>query len=150
MSNEITVNETRLQSLQETIKAGKRALNSLYAAKSKLDDAGDWGVLDIFGGGLLTTYVKFSKMDGASLEIEAAKRDLQRFQLSLRGVQVSSDMKIEIDSFLSFADFFFDGLIADSLVQSRISDARRQVADAVFKVEQVIKSLQSQADALDK
>lgn len=148
MAKEMISNEMKLQDIQQTIKIGQRALNSLYAAKSKLNDAEDWGVLDIFGGGPLSTYAKYSKIDSAALEIAAAKRDLQNFQIRLRDVQTAYDMKVEIDSFLSFADFFLDGLIVDSIVQSKISGAKRQIADAVFKVETMIKSLKAREEAL--
>jgi uncharacterized protein (DUF2164 family) len=34
-----------------------------------------------------------------------------------------------------FADFFFDGLIADFYVQSKINNARAQVDEAISRVE---------------
>ena len=40
---------------------------------------------------------------------------------SLKGSE--SEVAIEIGSFASFADYFFDGLIADWIVQSRISSS---------------------------
>lgn len=39
------------------------------------------------------------------------------------------------------ADFFFDGIIADWMVQSRINDAREQIEDARVRVEQVLAEL---------
>lgn len=51
---------------------------------------------------------------------------------------------MEVGSFLSFADFFFDGFVADYLVQSKISDAKGQVSDAIRRVEQILRDLKSQ------
>jgi hypothetical protein len=42
---------------------------------------------------------------------------------------------------LSFADFFFDGVVADWLVQDRINEARRQVDDAIWRVQEIINQL---------
>ena len=51
------------------------------------------------------------------------------------------DIKIEAGSFLLFADFFFDGLVADYLVQSRIGEARSQVSDTIERVETLLGEL---------
>jgi len=70
--------------------------------------------------------------------MEQAKSDIQRFQRELRDVQVSLDLRMEIGSFLSFADFFLDGLVADYMVQSKIADAREQVDDAINRIETIL------------
>ena len=46
--------------------------------------------------------------------------------------------------FLTFADFFFDGFITDIFVQSRISDSRKQVAEAIFQVESIVNRLKAE------
>lgn len=45
--------------------------------------------------------------------------------------------------FFTFADYFFDGIVADWLVQSKINDARRQVENAIVKVNYVMGQLQN-------
>ena len=45
---------------------------------------------------------------------------------------------MEIGSFLSFADFFLDGLVADYMVQSKIADAREQVDDTINRIEKIL------------
>ena len=57
---------------REAIKAGERALDSLYGARKELDSAGNWGLLDLFGGGMLSTFVKHSRMDDARRYMERA------------------------------------------------------------------------------
>lgn len=37
--------------------------------------------------------------------------------------------------------FFFDGFVVDYLVQSKISDAKEQVSDAIYRVEQIMNEL---------
>jgi hypothetical protein len=46
-----------------------------------------------------------------------------------------------VGDFLSFADFFFDGFVADWLVQDRINEARRQVENAIRRVQEIIRQL---------
>lgn len=134
-------NDIMRMEIMEAVTAGERALNSLYAAQEKLNSARNWGLLDLFGGGFITDLVKHSKMGDASAYIEAAKNDLQIFQRELKDVDVPMNIRMEIGGFLSFADFFFDGLVADYLVQSRIADARSQVDDAIQRVERLLREL---------
>lgn len=134
-------NEMMRQEMKEAIDSGERALSSLRMAQEKLNSAGNWGLFDMFGGGLFSTIIKRSKMDDASELMETAKLDLKRFQKELKDVNVPLDMRMEVGSFLSFADFFFDGFVADYLVQSKISDAKEQVSDAIIRVEQILNEL---------
>ena len=136
MSNEIMRRE-----MKEAMDAGERALSSLRNAQRKLNSAGNWGLLDMFGGGLFSTIMKRSKMDDAQQLMEAAKSDLKRFQRELKDVNIPLDLRMEVGSFLSFADFFFDGFVADYLVQSKISEAQEQVSDAIIRVEQILDEL---------
>ena len=136
MSNEIMRRE-----MKEAVDAGERALSSLRNAQEKLNSAGNWGLFDMFGGGLFSTIMKRSKMDDAQQLMEAAKTDLKRFQRELKDVNIPLDLRMEVGSFLSFADFFFDGFVADYLVQSKISEAKEQVSDAIIRVEQILNEL---------
>ena len=136
MSNEIMRRE-----MKEALDAGERALSSLRNAQEKLNSAGNWGLFDMFGGGLFSTIMKRSKMDDAQQLMEAAKTDLKRFQRELKDVNIPLDLRMEVGSFLSFADFFFDGFVVDYLVQSKISEAKEQVSDAIIRVEQILNEL---------
>ena len=119
----------RNKEIQEAIYAGERALSSLKKARDKLNSARNWGVLDILGGNLVTGLMKHAKVSDADIYVEQAKRDMQRFQNELRDIQDLNSMNIQINEFLVFADFFWDGVIADVVVQSRINEARRKIED---------------------
>lgn len=127
--------------MREAIQAGENALYSLQAAREELQKAGNWGIVDLLGGGLITSLIKHSKMDNASRLMENAKYDLKRFQKELRDVTVNTNLSIDCSDFLTFADFFWDGIIADWLVQSKINDAKSQVDEAIAQVEQILRGL---------
>ncbi len=127
--------------IREAICAGERALGSLRQVQEKLDSARAWGIFDMLGGGTLTGILKHSRINDATRCMENAKYDLQAFQKELRDVQLPDDIRIEVGGFLTFADFFFDGFLADYLVQSKIADARRQVEDAIRRVEWLLDEL---------
>ena len=75
--------------------------------------------------------------------MENAKYHLKAFQKELSDIHLSLDLRIEVGGFLSFADFFFDGLIANYMVQSKIEDARRQVADAIDMISDILCNLRA-------
>ena len=129
--------------VNEAIQAGTRALRSLQQARESLNSAGNWGIVDLLGGGLISTFAKHSKMNDAERQIEQARSDLRSFRKELTDVDAFADIHIETGDFLAFADYFFDGLIADWMMQSRINDAKQQVDNAIQKVETVLKRLRA-------
>lgn len=133
--------KTRETEIREAVAAGERALTSLRRAQEKLDSARNWGLFDLFGGGFITDMIKHSRMNDASALMENARADLLVFQRELRDVCVPTEFRMEVSDFLTFADFFFDGVIADYLVQSKIADARAQVGDAIYQVERLLRDL---------
>ena len=133
--------KTRETEIREAVAAGERALTSLRRAQEKLDSARNWGLFDLFGGGFITDMITHSRMNDASALMENARADLLVFQRELRDVYVPTEFRMEVSDFLTFADFFFDGVIADYLVQSKIADARAQVGDAIYQVERLLRDL---------
>ncbi len=125
----------------EAINAGERALSSLRAAQRELSSAKNWGIFDMLGGGLISTMIKHSKMDNAKEYMEQAKYDLNSFSQELRDVNMSVNLNIDTNDFLTFADWFFDGFVADWLVQDRINEAYSQVDEAIYRVENIIRQL---------
>lgn len=134
MNKDITVE------IYEAIDAGEKSLRSLRQAQQYLNSAGTWGLFDMFGGNLLTGLVKHSKISNASRCIDDARYDLRRFQKELQDVDtVIPD--VNVGDFLTFADFFWDGFVADIMVQSKISKGKKQVAEAISRVEDILAQL---------
>ena len=126
--------------IREAISAGERSLISLRAAQDQLRRAGNWGVADLLGGGMLTTFLKHQRLGEAEHSLQTAQSDLMRFQNELRDV---GWVDLDISDLLAFADYFFDGLLADLMVQSKIRQAREQVNAAIMRVETLVRQLRS-------
>ena len=130
--------------ISEALAAGERALHSLQEAQSKMDSARNWGLFDIIGGGFISGMMKHAKINDASSYIERAKSDLRAFSNELDDVRDIENLNVDVDSFLTFADFFFDGLIADFLVQSRIREGQEQISQAVIRIQNILARLRSE------
>ena len=107
---------------REAIEAGRRALNSLSAAKENLNSAKNWGLVDMFGGGFFSTMLKHSKMDHAKQNMDQAKYDLRNFSRELNDVNMAC--------------------VVDWMVQDRINTAKRQVEEAIRRTESIVNQLQ--------
>ena len=132
--------DTRLESARA---AGTRALQSLDEAADQLDSARNWGLLDILGGGILTSLVKRSRLDGASEEVERAQRDLEAFARELRDCSGVTGVDLRRSDMLELFDIAFDNSITGLFVQSRIEDARADVRRARARVQAILAELGS-------
>ena len=108
-----------------------------------LNSARNWGIFDIVGGGLISTLIKHSKMSDASAEMEAAKRALERFRSELNDVDEMIDIRFNENDLMAFADYFFDGFLADLVAQSRINDARASVERTIAEIQRIRRQLQT-------
>ena len=125
----------------EALRAGQDARVSLVNALSALNSARGWGIYDILRGGTIATIIKHAKMNKASAQIEEAKTALRRFSRELGDIAEYASVNLSTRDFWGFADWFFDGLLADWLMQNRINDARTQIQAAISKVDSILKRL---------
>ena len=98
-------------------------------AESKFTSARNWGFLDILGGGFLVDLVKHTKLSSASStmnQINYLLRDLQR---ELKEVVIPTDFSMNSGTFSTFADFVFDGVLADVYMQSKIMTSIEQIKE---------------------
>ena len=132
----------RNKEIREAIRAGERALDSLQEANRQLNSAGNWGLVDIFGGNTISGLMKHMKVNNASRCVDDARRDVATFRDELGDIRDVENLNIDIDGFLAFADFFFDGFVADIFVQSKIRKGQQQVGEAIRRVEDILSTLQ--------
>ena len=132
------------QEIREALQAADNALFHLRQAQRQLRSARNWGLYDLFGGGFFSTLIKHSKMNRARNEVEAARDAVCRFSRELSDVAGSAQFEMDTDDFLSFADYFFDGFMADYMMQSRIGRARDQVDNAIVRMSRIRDQLSRQ------
>lgn len=129
--------------LREAIAAGEEVLYHLGAVSKSLDSASNWGIWDMLGGGLFVTWAKHSRLNDAKEQVRKAEAACRVFARELKDVQMQLDANLELDGFLKFADFFFDGFFADIMVQSRIGSMRDDVRRQRTYIERTLQTLRS-------
>ena len=143
LTEQLNKSKNALKEIREAISAGRSVISSLEKAMSSLNSAEGWGVWDMLGGGLISDLAKHSHIDNAKYEAEQAQILLRRFRAELADIRIREDIHIETGGFAKFADFFFDGLIADWFMQSKIKNSHESVSQARSQVQSVMNKLSS-------
>ncbi len=139
----ISYQEGQRKEIQEALQAGQVALETAKRILSSLDSAEGWSTWDLLGGGFLTDMAKHSHLDKAQQQVEELQVQLRRFKTELTDVTIQANFKVNIDGFLCFADYFFDGLFADWAVLDQINESQTQVQNTKGQIEYVISSLKA-------
>ena len=142
--------EEQKRELSEAITAGNHALSTANQVLSSLDSAEGWGTWDLFGGGLISDLAKHSHLDEAQSAIEHLQSQLRKFKTELADVTIHANLQVNVDGFLRFADYFFDGLFADWAVLDKISQSKSQVQSTKNQIESVLSRLFSMTEAAER
>lgn len=142
--------EGLIKEIEEALVAGKTALRTTNSILSSLNSADGWGTWDLLGGGALTSVMKHDHLDKAQKQVEHLQVQLNHFKTELTDVSISANMKVSIDGFLLFADYFFDGVFADWVVLDKINKSQAQVKNTKRDIENVINHLTTMLSATNE
>lgn len=134
LEEQIIALKGQIKEVDEAYRVGKEAQEVLGALYQSLNSAENWGVVDLFGGGLISGISKHAHLDEAQSRINRLQVLLRRYTTELADVKIVQDMQIKTGSFLSFADLFMDNLFADFAVLDHISKSQAQVYEVKSKV----------------
>jgi len=142
--------KANIKEIKEAITAGNRVMDQIRNAESSLNSAEGWGTWDMLGGGgLVTNMIKHSHIDDAKDAVSRIQSLLNNFRTELADIKINSGIHIQIEGFAKFADFFFDGLISDWVVQSRINDSQDSVQRVKGEVNNVLRKLEQMVSSMN-
>lgn len=143
--------ENQKKEIREAVSAGQSALGTADSVLSELEDADGWNTWDIIGGGgIITHMAKHGHLDEAQEKVEQLQGKLRRFKTELADINIQADMQVNIDGFLRFADYFFDGLFADWAVGDKISESQSSVQEVKNQINSALSKLSSMDVASDR
>ncbi|MBN2182163.1 MAG: hypothetical protein JW715_09635 [Sedimentisphaerales bacterium] len=143
LSEALADTQSDIREFNEAIGAGKAVLTVLDEVVNSLKSARNWGTFDMLGGGLITTAVKHSRINKVRELVHQVQQQLRIFQRELADVNSMTEIKIDIGSFVTFADYFFDGLIVDWIVQSKIVKSLESAVQVSERVRNILGQLRS-------
>ena len=78
-------------------------------------------------GGFLTDLVKYHKLNKASDSMNEINYLMQKLSRELGSLEIPNDYRMQLGGFLTFADFFFDGVFVDAYMTSKIMNSLDEV-----------------------
>ncbi len=138
-----------IKEISEAINAGQTTLDVLGEIRDSLRSAQNWGTWDMLGGGLLATVAKHSAIEKANKIADDLHYHLRSFKKELADVNEFTDIQVNLSSFESFADFFFDGIFVDWFVQTKINTSLDNVNNTIDKIEEIIADLDQSMISLE-
>ena len=121
----------------------RRALDALAEAADSLDSAKRWGIVDILGGGLITSVIKHSRLGDANHALARAREEIRAFTREISDVRDLHLLNAEVGGLNAFFDIAMDNTLVDLLVQKDISDAEDRVEEATAWVREAIARLEA-------
>ena len=151
MEERIAALQAQKQEIKEAISAGYSARSTADRILSELEDADGWNTWDMFGGGgIITHMAKHSHLDEAQDLVSDLQSKLRRFKTELADIQITANMQVNVDGFLRFADYFFDGLFADWAVGDKISQSMNSVSSTKSQISRTLDKLNSMEQVADR
>ena len=142
----------------EAAAAAAAALEALDAVRQSLDSAAGWSTYDTwFGGGIVASSVKHTRMDEAADAAATADRQLAVLRSELADVTEAGVIApLPVSAGTRFADIWLDNFFTDLSVDSRIRQASdnveatlRQVSDVRDRMAAAIGQAQDRLTAIE-
>ncbi|MBQ8830878.1 MAG: hypothetical protein IJ017_04720 [Oscillospiraceae bacterium] len=151
LEEQIRVLENLKREIREAMSAGQGAKNQAGSVLASLSKAKDWSTYDMIAGdGIISHVAKHNHLNNAQAEIEQLQVQLRRFRTELVDIKISADMKVNVDGFLGFADYFFDGIIVDWTVRKKINNSLDEVQRIKTQIENVLRKLSGMFSSTDR
>lgn len=116
-----------------------------------LDSAENWGVVDMMGGGMMTTMMKRDRMNQAKCAMTEIEYLLRKFRAELSDIAGADT--VGADKFgteWSMMDYLFDGFLIDYLVQQEITESLSNMRRLEKEIERVCESIQQRKEENQK
>lgn len=97
---------------------------------------------------MISTHMKHSRLNEAKSYIHDAQRKLRLFKEELLDIKEHFDSTIDVGEMLTFADYFFDGLIVDWMVHGKINTSHDQTSATLSRVSKLVSRLRTQKEKL--
>ena len=150
IEQKIAAKEAQKQEIKEAISAGRSADSTADRVLSELKSAEGWNTWDMFGGGgIITHMAKHEHLDSAQDLVSNLQSKLRRFKTELADIRITANMQVNVDGFLRFADYFFDGLFADWAVGDKISQSISSVTETKRQIVRTLDKLREMEKATD-
>ncbi len=133
--------QAEVKEIDEAIVAGEGLIKDLQKVESALKSAKNWGVFDMLGGDFIADVGKHMKINQAQKHMGQAKFTLQHFSREMADVGNAEQMNIDISGLMTAADFLFDNIFVDFMVQNKIAVSLNSIQATLRQVHRALEGL---------
>lgn len=148
LSQKLATLQRKEKEIDEAVTAARIVREGLADLIETLKSAKNWGTWDMLAGGLIITAIKHDAINEAREKVHQVQVDMTKLQKELADVRNITDLEINFGGLELFADFFFDSLIMDYIIQLKIFNSLKKAVQAYEKVQEVSNRLNHQANFL--
>ena len=127
--------------MAEAIASGERVLTLLREAYAILDEADEWGFIDLTCSGLIADLRKRSKLKKVNQLLEQSGKELRTFDQKLRDVDGTYVLNISLDDDLMRHDVLLDDILTNRKASKDIEKCHQNVERAIAEIEKLVGNL---------
>lgn len=116
-------------------------LYDLNGIETSLRSASNWGLLDIFGGNLLSSVLKHNRLGDSQRKLNDINIDLNKLKNLIKDTFISTDINVETSSTLRFMDIAFDNIFSDIMAQSSIEESKNKIYQLRREIQYILDRL---------
>ena len=140
----------RLKELYEAKTAAQEVVARIDSALSSLDSASSWGIIDLFGGGMFSSFVKRERIKGANSDIKEISRSLSLLNKELEDVNMHLPAEISDAMSDNIFDICLDNIFTDIRVQGEIKEQMTELKNFRASVIELIEKLSSEIETYER
>lgn len=136
----------RLKELNEAKTAAQEVIARIDNAIYSLDNASTWGIFDLLGGGMISSFIKREKIRDVNYEINEISDSLNLLNKELEDVNMYLPVEITDTMGDNVFDIWFDNIFTDMRVQGEIKDQLNELKDFRATIIELIEKLTSEIE----
>lgn len=140
----------RLKELYEAKTAAQEVVARIDNALSSLDSASSWGLFDLLGGGMFSSFVKRERIRDANSEIKEISHSLKLLNKELEDVNMHLPTEISDAMSDNVFDIWFDNIFTDIRVQGEIKEQMTELKNFRASVIELIEKLNSEIETYER
>ena len=140
----------RLKELYEAKTAAQEVVARIDNALSSLDSASSWGLFDLLGGGMFSSFVKRERIRDANSEIKEISHSLKLLNKELEDVNMHLPTEISDAMSDNVFDIWFDNIFTDIRVQGEIKEQMTELKNFRASVIELIEKLSSEIETYER
>ncbi|MBR3840678.1 MAG: hypothetical protein IKM20_06045 [Erysipelotrichales bacterium] len=115
----------------------------LDEALKELKKASNWGIVDLLGGGFITSLIKRDKLKNTSNKLYRIKRLLNDLAEEMNTYSTDFGLDFEIDDLIGVTDIWVDNFFSDFAMQAKIEKTYNTLVDIYNENQRLLKRLKN-------